>query len=391
MLSLHLVLILPLLAIIVAVIVILRRRPGMFVFRGPRKRHIITRIICGALGVGILIALTVGTLHAVNKTYAPSAFPAVTAHVPTLPPPTQPGSMKKRRVLVQLLVLDTSNFLPQVRQVKEMQMDWLEGQETRGEIITAEGPTSAKLEIRIMNIYPYREVTEGGVKLPMVDVTFSVDRRKGGVMRMGTNGWYWKEPVDLGEMEDLSEDFNSDPLTLLAPSSPRLYGLAIMRLLADDDRLREISADDLLGKHKLNEPENDFGKKSQRELKHQHSMPAMGLAGVAHIGLATISLLAATILLTQLFTRRTLVFAAVMAVVILYAAAMDRAVLSMNVTHLNDQAAPLAVRTAACRQTAMSFFYGKTALREIQAVASDPSAPPALKKCADQTARVLLN
>ena len=27
------------------------------VFRGPRRRHVVTRIVCGALGVGIIVAI----------------------------------------------------------------------------------------------------------------------------------------------------------------------------------------------------------------------------------------------------------------------------------------------------------------------------------------------
>ncbi len=110
---------------------------GGLACRGPRKRHVITRIICGSLGAGILVVLTVGTLVGVSRRYDASAFPPVTAHVPSLPVPkltTAPATdnvTKSVRLLVQLVILDR-HADNQVMRVGETQMWWNLGRQALG-------------------------------------------------------------------------------------------------------------------------------------------------------------------------------------------------------------------------------------------------------------------
>ncbi len=183
-------------------------------------------------------------------------------------------------------------------------------------------------------------------------------------------------------------DVNRSFISLLPPPGADLMAVWILMPLAYDDPLKEVSASQLMAMHQSEMSRVLAQDKSFRSYcaETKNPKPAFGLAGAAHFGVASFSLLLAAILLTQLFRRRTYAFAGVLAIVILYAAAMDRVVLGMNVSHLKDSSAPLVVRTTACRQTAMSFFYGKTALCEIQAVASDKTAPAGLSQCAQRTA-----
>jgi len=115
--------------------------------------------------------------------------------------------------------------------------------------------------------------------------------------------------------------------------------------------------------------------------------PGLGLAG--HIGISCLLLIVAALLLTQLFARRSLAFVGVLAAVVLYVAALDRLALGTHLSHVRDAQAPLAARITACWHATDTFFYRKTALAGVRAVADDPQAPSALCDVAQGAARVL--
>ena len=360
---------------------------GGLACRGPRKRHVITRIICGSLGAGILVVLTVGTLVGVSRRYDAWAFPAVTAHVPALPPPkltTAPGSDEVTgsvRLLVQLVVLDTDAG-GQVVRVGETQMRWNPGRTSTAQVALAAGQTDLELTLKVSSVVLHGASDKG----PEIYSQLSFHSSSPGQWGSGSTSNYLSGLYDLDVVSGLGDNVNTSLISLLPPSSDRLRAVAILTVLSDNDPLKEVSVAQLMAMHQ-GELSRALAEHGGREpYRVQNPMPALGLALAAHVGLASLSLLVAAILLTQLFRRRTYAFAGVLAVVILYAAAMDRGVLGMNVSHLTDASAPSVVRTTACRQTAMSFFYGKTALREIEAVASDRTATAALSQCARHTA-----
>jgi len=69
--------------------------------RKPHARHWITRTICAVIGLGIAIAITVGTIRDARRPYADA--PQVRFRLPTLPPPESPKELvplKKGRFLV---------------------------------------------------------------------------------------------------------------------------------------------------------------------------------------------------------------------------------------------------------------------------------------------------
>ena len=388
------VVVLLLVLVVVGIVWSLFRRPGLFVIRGPRKRSIVTRVICGTLGAGILIVLTVGTLHAVNKTYEPSTFPPVTAHVPTLPPPTPaetPGAgnprFKNARLLIQLVLLDPVST-NQVVRVGEMDMRWVEGQPScRRETRLTVGKTDFELvaDISQVNVDARAKgkVSPFGIlTLRGTDDHGPMSSSRAGVFSTGLIDFF-----GIRSQRNPSS-VNTNFISLQPVRGDNLWAIAVITVLADDDPLKEVPGQQLMAMQG-DEMRLKVEVNAANSILLHSSVPALGLAAVSNFGFAAVSLLAATILLTQLFTRRTMAFAGVMAVVLLYAAAMDRVVLGMNVAHLNDPTASPVMRITACRQTAMSFFYGKTALREIQAVAADASAPSALQACAKQTTQTM--
>ena len=97
-----------------------------------------------------------------------------------------------------------------------------------------------------------------------------------------------------------------------------------------------------------------------------------------------LTLLIAVALLTQVFTRRGVAFALILAGTILYVAALDRAVLATHLSRLDNASAPVAERKIACAEATGTFFYGKTAIERFDAVVKDPGAPMALRELAAQ-------
>jgi hypothetical protein len=90
-------------------------------------------------------------------------------------------------------------------------------------------------------------------------------------------------------------------------------------------------------------------------------------------------LLVAAILFAQLFRRRSLGFVKVAACLLLYVGALDRVALRIHESRLNDAAAPLEQRLLACTYLPSTTFFRKTALRDLETIAADPSAPERLQ------------
>jgi len=85
------------------------------------------------------------------------------------------------------------------------------------------------------------------------------------------------------------------------------------------------------------------------------------------------------LLLSQLFVRRGLAYAGVLACIVLYVAVLDRAVLAAHLDRLEDGQAPLPARLTACQQLPYTFFFRETALGRLTAVSEDDSAPEQLR------------
>jgi hypothetical protein len=97
-------------------------------------------------------------------------------------------------------------------------------------------------------------------------------------------------------------------------------------------------------------------------------------------------LLAAAILLAQLASRRSLGFVKAAACLLLYVGALDRLALRIHESRLKDAAAPVEQRLVACAHLPATTFFRKTALRDLEATAADPSTPYALRDLANRIA-----
>jgi hypothetical protein len=97
------------------------------------------------------------------------------------------------------------------------------------------------------------------------------------------------------------------------------------------------------------------------------------------MGFSFASLMIATILLSQCFARRGLAFAGMLALCILYAAALDRAVLATHVSKLADKNLSIVTRTLAAESLSGTFFYRNSAIKALDRAANDETNPESLR------------
>ena len=109
-----------------------------------------------------------------------------------------------------------------------------------------------------------------------------------------------------------------------------------------------------------------------------------GLALMSFIGTSSLLLLLAAGLLTQLFAHRSVAFAGVLALIVLYVAALDRAVLNAHLDRLADTDATIPTRLIACTQAGHTFFYRDTCRRKVQSIAAANDSPEKLRKLMQQ-------
>ncbi len=392
--------------VVLAVILRRARLPGLAPGRRPRPRHRIVRIVCGVLGGGILVAVAIGTIVEVKRCYEPYApVPAPTVRVPTKPAPTPTARMpehmltwpvlEETRFILNLVVLDPSGGEPRVvaarpfdlrvnptvsHNVSDLQFKY----ELRrnGYALKVQGVLwSADFHRRDENATP--EIQGGG---SMTVWVYSASSNSLLAMRNYLpKGPVWhEENLPCGSMS-VADPFFAVPVPR---SQPMVW--CFLTPVAQDDPLKEIPASALVQSHLDEMDRAGFAEEALRASlpaeRPSGRMPALGLLLGDHLGLCALFLLIAVALLTEVFTRRGIAYALILAATILYAAALDRVALGMHLARLEDQSAAVAVRRIACIQATETFFYGKTALVRLQAVAKDDASPKELRDLAAEAA-----
>ena len=392
---------LPLLVlIIVVVLALVFGRRGRFFMGSSRRlhhRHIVTRIVCGALGMGILVATGIGTWRDVSAMYGPAMEPVTedTVRIPTLPAP-QLSEMPKRtgrmdiekcRLLAFLTVGDFSSGRWEPFAAREFEINW---PADRGKTLTlntvVEGtPIELSCSLDSLRLQPWGGA--GSLRLVAHCSMSSRFRRWPRPSRAGTLA----AGAALCTFQQMSVRRPVNSLSILDIAPRRTIGLATFFIpIADSDPLKEVSGEEFAEWCRTEIKPADWGDAaiharwvSRVPLDFQ---PVKGFALMIHFGLLSLLLMVATALLAQIFKRRGLAFAGVLTLVILFVAALDYSVLDTHLEHMNDTDAPLYTRTIACWRAASSFFYSDTALREIEAVAENHRTPKMLRDQARQVA-----
>jgi len=412
-----------LLALVVALAVRFGRRGPSLGGRRPRPRHIVVRIVCGVLGAIILVAIGVGTSQEVRRCYAGEGPPKpLTLRVPTLPPPELPtpaggdreAEVKEARLLVSFLAVEVGAGEP--RPVGAWQLEVRLPQD-KGRMLTlgtvvGRYNVGSRVMVGALNARPagapprepsgasfgdiraYRAKADRPATL-VADYggTSFLCSGPGLSMSLGRAGlpldevWWVEGPRVYTYLRAMP------PLSIVHGPEHQIVFIAQGDRVAEGDPLEEVPVAEFVRQH-----EGELRQASDDQLlacfRHrQPRTPAediprfLALAG--HIELSSLLLLVAAILLSQLFARRSLAFVGVLAAVVLYVAALDRAALGTHLSRLADPQASVATRAIASWQARETFFYRTTALRAYEKVAADSEAPAAVRELAAAGARWL--
>jgi len=398
--------------IIVAVAVVASRfafGPSLARGRRPRKRHLVVRIVCGLLGALILVAVAAGTWQEVQRCYAAEEpGPALTVRVPTLPPPAPPATLKpsgnveieKARLHFTFVVAECEAGELRPVAVGQQEVRWPEdrGRHFRREFEVGHDSLSFGFDLHSLH---WSTSSTGGAEQAAIMCSGSRqlqarDRRYRGGGRSSTSGDFepdqlWRQGPTVFGSGIVGQ---KTPLSIAAgPGHARaICQFAWGACVAEGDPLKEVAAAELLRPHEaeVRQALVESGAAPGLRLASQgQEVPVRGLALAAHIGVSSLLLIVAAFLLSQLFARRSLAFAGVLAAIVLYVAALDRVVLGAHLAHLRDANARLGARVTACCRLTDTFFHRRTALGGARAVADDPQAPSALRDVAQEAARVL--
>ena len=399
----------------IVVVILLATMVLAFRFRGrwfiplrrrAKKRHLVTRLVCGLLGLGIIVAVGVGTWQTVRGAYAPPAGEGIKVLAGTLPPPLPVPPRRGReqdipnaRVLVTFLIVDRA--AEQCRAVHAEQFDVrLPADQGRKYEAAFKFPhLRGYHRFSIGRVFAMRsdgddgEVSYEGTDESYVTSFDSSSHSSGYYRHHGST--HHVGPLDIGRQRVAL----SDPLSVVPPARRRYDAFVVRTPLAADDPLKEIPlAEFVAGRRdglKAAAADDDTWTSRRRRrpdgLVSKPDLPPGGVRLAAHVGIAGLLLVVATLLLAQLSTRRAAVWVVLMIAATGYAVALDRAALAGHTSVLSDAAAPLADRLTAADQAGETLFYRRSAQAALARQADDAGAPAALRDAAKRRAEDLKN
>ena len=395
--ALWILFVVPLALILLALILRRANLPGLAPGRRPRPRHVAVRIVCGVLGVGILVTVAIGTVREVKRCYAPFESPSRTAAVrlPTLsPPPVEANfrgakeTMQKMRFLATIVAVDFATGSPMPLAAQQFEIQWPKDRGREYMVSLDAGDLSFEGAFSMGHLLAVREDRSPE---PEVKPSGGFNRMllRGSVeSRVGAGGWmgpvariqggpFWPNTVR--------------PFSIASGSAVKPIFFAIVQPVAENDPLGDATLDELVREREREIREAFIPECDSPNLLARSSLdmrePARSFGLLEHIGFSAALLFIAAVFLMQLFTRRDAAFALCLAAVVLYVAALDRAALGMHLARLEDKSAAPVVRRVACLQATETFFYGNTALARIEAVAKDEASPKELKGLAVEAAK----
>jgi hypothetical protein len=366
---------------------LIRGRSWTFVGRRPRRRRLVTRIVCGSLAALILVAVAAATYVGFGRIYAAGESASVKVHAPTGPAPefssipTAPRwvPIKKARLLAHLVVVHRSHEGFTVVQAEESQVRWPEDREREIPLLLTVPGTGVRGNLTFKELY--KEQAGGLIAKGRSYVWYSTPR--------STGSWSGKFDVrgvdQLGRMPGAS--VSKTPLSVIPARAAEEHLLLFVTPVAEDDPLAEVPLSEFAGP-RMETIRRQITRRKTPGLHLRVSRSAVrfgGFALAAHIGgWSGVLLLVAAVLLTQLFTNRSLAFPGMLAAAILYVAVLDRAVLSGHLSRLEEPEESLATRLTACAHMRYTFLYRRTARERLQATADDGSQPEELREFATE-------
>jgi hypothetical protein len=368
-------------AAVAAVVAVARRGrgrgglPGIAHGRKPSRRHIVTRIICGVLGAGILVAVGIGTWADVRGAYAlGEAAETLKLHLPTGPAPELPKlkdgqaevELKDARFLIHFV------FTEHGRPVHsdEMELRW---PQDRGRTLVAQGQFR-RVRYR-MDLTPRTlSVARWGGSSRLSGQARYQLRLRGPMWNSGQSGGFSYEARRVLSRYRTRQMPN--PLSVCPVPGTEGRLICLVHRAREDDPLRELKLKPYCAEVELpaRKPQRHFG--SGR--RDRGVPPLVKLAG--HVGISGLFLLAAAVLLAQLFARRGLGFAATLLGCVLFVAVLDRCALAAHASRAADAKLPAATRCLAVKLLGGTFFYRESAAKIAEELHGEAANPAELRR-----------
>jgi len=409
-----LILLPPIVATIVAILIICRKAAGMrpFPVHTSSKHHLVPRMICSAIGAIVLIAVGVVTWQEVQHCYiSDDKGNTIVIHAPAkaIPPlpsvPKEAGpngkvAINKTRLLCHLVIAELSPPGFRAIHAEEFEVQWpADRDKDFTKTFNLYGSKAAySFTINSASSCQWKNRKMPTLELKGLKGGFRWERVIGrGSRSKGENSDFWASEHLCGP-----GTFNDPPnrlLSVAAGPSWNWHVFSFMTQVAEDDPLKEIPLAEFIRirqdeMHRMAQRDIAMWRPFYQEVERiagANRAFCPGFSLMVFIGISALFLLGAAIMISQVFSRRDrgLAFAGILTGVVLYVAVLDRMTLSIHLSHLTDPQAPLRDRLMACYQVPHTFFYRNKALREVEIIAKDPSIPEPLHNLARKTAILL--
>jgi hypothetical protein len=345
----------------------------------PRPRPLAVRIICGLIGLGLLAGMGIGTWRDFHESYQVNEHQqSLTVQVPARPLPVLPKSFvdyKDGRALIHFVFVDDTVEPAVPVYVKAFAVDWPRDKDKQFADKFTAGTLKVKYSfcLNLVRLQPSGDnssslLTMGGVDLGWGRNGISA-AASGNLHAAYCSGGYL---INLGYGV-----MDKSPFSLVRYSPQRLQVLVFVNPLAGDDPLRAINLGAFAALYK-----NKMTKAVQYQRYPVYYPKYIFVALAWYLGASAVVLLAATGFLAQVFVRRQLAFAGVMAGILFFVAGLDRMMLKAHFARLNDAKASVRSRLLGCRQMQNTFFYRHTAAKELATILDDGHTPQAVSDMA---------
>jgi len=395
-----------LVVLLVLFLVMCRKRS----FRGApsrrlRKRHIVTRSVCAVLAITILASIGFFSWRQTTAVYALESTDLGTIRIPTKKAAPLTAEIKSHRhvelsearLLINAVIMEAtaSDGFRAVR-ADEFDVTWRNGSscEISKRLKLGDSTISYRMNISRVSVHRDEPSTE-----PEIEGngywSIRVDRGVGGGYSSSSQGVHMDDNVAIvDDIRTGSSYGNIKPLSTV-PTVAR-YGQLLICVFVDladaDDKLAAVPVEQFLTErhNQIITRASRSGRSSSADWRWRVDPDAPLTANlIQHIGISSVLLALAAILLGQLFTRRGLATAAMLTLVVLYAAAIDRIALETHISHAKDAKAPLSERMIACKAAANTFFFARTASNGLSVLTDDRQNPALLRHRAERLSILL--
>ncbi len=379
-------------AILIVVLLAARLRPSATALRRRKRFPLGVRLACAGAGVAILAAVGIGTAHTVPASYAVVREPSgLTVHMPTKPFGEVPDEQyelvrMEAQYIVHFIIAEISPTGTRPLAVQEVRIDWPEDRRKTHEIVLSAGGLKAEGTLNIPSLKRPLRGDESCTPRLWGSMSFRTTWRGG----RGTCSRGGAIPQAKKLVTKVCPPRKAFSTARTTPTATCL--LYVVTPASADDPLGVVPVEELLRQREgFMRPVEEAALSDALWSCFYPTHRDWRAAWLPyHLGLTTtLVLIAALGLVSVACLPRPLLAVGVLLGIVLYVAALDRAVQATHLARLDDTEAPLDDRLTACTMLPDTFFYRDTAIERIEALLEDESAAPELRSLAHEINSVL--